>query len=430
VVNGLIQELIEKGIISARTQQWITVDDYRKQNDNVIANHLNRLERAKGGNTVDRGKLLDATLGGEWGWHRYRRVLPDDRLAQSVQQGNYSETNFKQRLHMKSQERGAHHTRYEFDPNNPMDQGWDNDPAWEPRLLWKQERPNVMLIFQAAAGHVKLSDLENVWSRRVLRGEVGPIDSTDPLRDEMQSLSQDERNRAQFLTANLSLDAEHVFDYALEQTLGFVNEAYAPTIDRQAGVDDVALMKSLQKGAPEVIVEQYLSQPQGPVDAAPAAPEAVELQRWNVVPRQIVKLSTNDELERRQELMRTTFPWMAWNNRPFISAEELLQVPATSASLLLRFFTVLTSESNGKNPYNGTIVDDGANNSTAERYARQQGVFSHLLNFFNTAARPAGTFPLPATPGQLEPFSGAPHINRLLEFVQEPSADDGTDTLL
>lgn len=43
-----------------------------------------------------------------------------------------------------------------------------------------------------------------------------------------------------------------------------------------------------------------------------------------------------------------TFPWLTWNNRPFTSNTELLLVPATSAEQLMRQFT---SPANPTNPY-------------------------------------------------------------------------------
>jgi hypothetical protein len=421
VVQGLINELVEKQIIPQRTSQWVTVDEFRDYPESRITTYLNRLEDKKGGNAADRAKLLDATNGGEWAWHRLRRVLPDDRVAQSTQQSNYSETNFKQRLHMKSQERGGHHLRYDFDPS---DEGWEVDPAWEPRLLWKQERPNVMLIFKTATGQRKLSDLKNVWSRRVVRGDIGPIDSpnTNPLRDRMTTLTQDERDRGDWLKANLKLgnDNQHVFDYVLEQTLGFVNEAYAPNLDRSGGDDAVSFMKSLQIGAPEVVTT--------PNRRSPAAPEPEELTRWNVLPRQRVDMSSADELVRRQKLVRSTFPWLAWNNRPFVSSEELLQVPGTSSSLMLRYFSVFNA--NTRNPYNGATRDDdadGTGQTTITRYARQLGVFGHLLNFFNTAEKSAGTY---TNNNAAVPFSGAPHFYRILEYVDVPSRYVGTETRL
>ncbi|HEX2477599.1 MAG TPA: hypothetical protein VHK01_22775, partial [Lacipirellulaceae bacterium] len=395
---------------------------------------LNQLEQKKGGNTGDRDILLDENRsGGEWGWHRIRRVLPDDQVASSRPRSNYNDGLFKQRLHMKSQERGGHHLAYMFpntDPNDPTREGWINDSAWEPRLLWKQERPNVTLIFRTATGSVTLSDLKNVWSRRVLTGIAAPIDynNTTPPRDAVVSFSQDEKDRAEWLKTqrapalNLGNQNQHVMDYVVEQTLGFVNEAYAPNLDRMdAAVNDsVAFMKSIQIGAPEVVLDN------APPAVAPAAPEADELRRWNVLPRQRIAMSTADELRRRERLLRSTYPWLAWNNRPFASSEELLQVPGTSASLMLRYFSVVNA--NTKNPYDGTIRDDGTGTTSTDRYARQQGIFGHLLNFFNTSELSAGTYK-DAT-GAPVPFSGAAHFYRVMEFVDVPSRFVGTETRL
>jgi hypothetical protein len=423
VVQGLIDELTEKGIFRTnRSSEWITPKDFLKRfDDDQIARYLTQLEQRKGGNDTIRRTLLDPARIGVYRFHQLRRVLPDDQAAMSGRNTNYQETNFKQRLHLKSQERGNHHLEYDFGPN---DEGWDVDSAWEPRLLWKQERPNVTLIFRTATGSATLSDLKNVWSRRVLTGVMGPIDyNTTPPRDPVVSLTQDEKDRAAWLKAQrqpaLNFTEQHVMDYVVEQTLGFVNEAYAPNLDRMDGTDTAAFMKSIQIGAPEVVVNNG-------VPAAPAAPEADELRRWNVLPRQKIGMSTGEELNRRQKLLRSTYPWLAWNNRPFASSEELLQVPGTSGSLMLRYFSVVND--NTRNPYDGTIRDDGTGTTSTDRYARQQGVFGHLLNFFNTAELAAGTYKDAA--GAPVPFSGAPHFYRVMEYVDVPSRFVGTETRL
>ena len=84
------------------------------------------------------------------------------------------------------------------------------------------------------------------------------------------------------------------------------------------------------------------------------------------------------------------FPWLTWNNRPFISQMELMMVPRTPASMLLSEFDI-----SGGNPYTSPTAP-----------------FPHLLNFFEsdaTTSPPAGNF------------------YRLLEFVRVPSRFTGTE---
>ena len=52
----------------------------------------------------------------------------------------------------------------------------------------------------------------------------------------------------------------------------------------------------------------------------------------------------------------STYPWLAWGNRPFVSADELLKCPATSSSQMLRKYSTINRNcrsDNAPNPYNG-----------------------------------------------------------------------------
>ena len=140
--------------------------------------------------------------------------------------------------------------------------------------------------------------------------------------------------------------------------------------------------------------------------------------------------------------MKSTYPWLAWNDRPFVSADELMQVPASSSSQLLHDYSVLNLTT--PNPYDGTIKDDGTFKSrvhqrppatfadldgtrnTAYRYNRQRGAFGHLLNFFQSSAFPATATVNNAT----AELTGAPNYSRLLDYVEVPSRYVGTETML
>ncbi|WP_442482440.1 hypothetical protein [Aeoliella sp. SH292] len=135
----------------------------------------------------------------------------------------------------------------------------------------------------------------------------------------------------------------------------------------------------------------------------------------------------------------STAPWMTWNNRPFVSESELLQVPAWSSMELLRKFSGLDSAKAGQtaamNDYNpGPAFRTGNASSpidgertNAERYKRMTAGFGHLINLKQVSRDPA----------YIEPDSngnpacvGAANFHRILDYVHTPSRFVATDTLL
>ncbi len=109
------------------------------------------------------------------------------------------------------------------------------------------------------------------------------------------------------------------------------------------------------------------------------------------------------------------FPWLAWNNRPFVSGNELMLVPRSRSSQLLREFSIING-SNGA--YDATAaVDNDAPQSTHKP-------FGHLLNFFQDAVDGVAPNPLAAK----EPDNRLTHLYRMLEYVQTPSLFAGSRT--
>lgn len=91
-----------------------------------------------------------------------------------------------------------------------------------------------------------------------------------------------------------------------------------------------------------------------------------------------------------------TFPWLTWNNRPFISPMELMLVPRSKASRLAFDYTPLATASpivSGKLPVN---------------YQGEAGTYGHLLNFFDCR------------------IGAGQHLYRLLDYVGIPSPFVGT----
>jgi hypothetical protein len=366
--------------------------------------------------------------GGKWGWSLFQRVLPED----SNDQPQPAEV-FVQQLHFKSLERGAHDFLPEFN-------GWRYDPNWTPRLLWKQEKANFKLSLRhppdpLTGQVVEFSDLFNVPSRRLMVNGPNPD----------EPMPQDVRTRNTQVVSTPGFEAPDLtFNFTLQQTLGFANEVFAPELDRMNGNDENALLSLgqtlVKPGAPEVVVVAINSMKQ------PILPADLEEQKAS--PRRPSVATTTEILEHRQRLMRSTYPWLAWNNRPFVSENELTQVPATASSLMLRSYSVASNAT--PNPYDGngqvsriifaggllpmlvqldprppTATFPDTEEGTSDRFARQQGIFGHLLNFFQSADKRAGTYATAASA-----LSGAPHFYRLLDYVEVPSRYVGTDDLM
>jgi hypothetical protein len=101
------------------------------------------------------------------------------------------------------------------------------------------------------------------------------------------------------------------------------------------------------------------------------------------------------------------FPWIRWANRPFTSALELMEVPASTPARLGLEFHYPRDATNAWGPTNPPYDSPPHENP----HKRE---FTHLLNFFrsSTANHPAGDF------------------YRLFEFVHVPSPFVGTETML
>jgi len=93
------------------------------------------------------------------------------------------------------------------------------------------------------------------------------------------------------------------------------------------------------------------------------------------------------------------FPWLTWNNRPYVSHLELMPVPASSAGRLSLEFT--TAAPAATNPYD---VNAGAIGNARAPYA-------HLLNFFHNSAT----------------ANEAANLCRVLDFLEVPSRFVGAE---
>lgn len=177
--------------------------------------------------------------------------------------------------------------------------------------------------------------------------------------------------------------------------------------------------------------------------------------------------------------LNSTYPWMEWDNRPFVSADELLNVPATSQSQLLRRYSTVDPNVAAKDRYspyglaslglkpNGLPPKVAHSIGNSLRWNAMQAQFGALVNLFASSSVPADVVrdtdflassdadpptpftgytpqgipvrfdptgvPLipddPTKEGNIRPY-GAANLTRLLDYVQVPSRFTGTDTLL
>lgn len=153
--------------------------------------------------------------------------------------------------------------------------------------------------------------------------------------------------------------AVHVFGYVLRHTLGTLNSTYTPAFG--------------SAGAPIPDIRPWSSSP--PSRFYVGAPDTIST-------------------------ARLPFPWLPWNNRPYVSPTELLLVPRSSSSWLLRDFSTCS-------PAPGP----------ASAYDNPLGRFHHLLNFFHQSD------PNLATPN-------AANLYRVFEYLRVLPKFAGTETLL
>lgn len=123
--------------------------------------------------------------------------------------------------------------------------------------------------------------------------------------------------------------------------------------------------------------------------------------------------NANDN-EAKKVKPRKPFPWLSWNNRPYVSGNELLLAPRSRSSKILRDFT--TTEGADQSPYTTELDPTPAVNST------DKFPFGHLENYFY--AGPTGTASSTLTHGVPQ------NLSRVLDYVTAPSLFAGTQSWL
>jgi len=287
------------------------------------------------------------------------------------------------RLHFKSLERGAH----------------DNDPTMAlvslPRTLWLQEPVNRyhptdrsrndmlewMTIPNQGATARRQTELQKRAHDLRIRDVQGlPGEGKGELIKDIEAIAAGlDGDFAQFPDGLKPKPAQ--FDIVMDHSLGFQNESFG------------ALAAQTDLGAANLPLSAW----------GKPMPDRPDFTRMLPVPNTPVL---------------STFPWLAWNNRPFVSAAEILNVPsAPSGQLLRRYSSIIlaipTDDPKMLNPY----LNDGLNGDR-NHALRENLPFGHLLNFFAAVTQ--------------RQFAGspvlAPHFYRIVEYVQVPSRFVGTET--
>ena len=126
------------------------------------------------------------------------------------------------------------------------------------------------------------------------------------------------KRRREFKSVQNSSAGNNYINMVLEHTLGFGNESFGLIYDAQG-----AKQPNTPAGSPTTSTP-----PTASAIGAPAPSRFVFSHNVNTDGT----LKTNPA----PVAVNSTNPWLEWGNRPFVSAEELLKVPAGSQATMLR----------------------------------------------------------------------------------------------
>jgi hypothetical protein len=358
--------------------------------------------------------------------HGARRILP----SQGFTPGTQPPQEFKQRLHLKSLERG-YHTKQ--DPNGRLVERVT-------RTLWDQEPANRKEVVKGfAAPGPPATKGENPYG--------GDLVDVPGKRDRLQQLTA--ANIPQPIINEMMPTDEHVFDFVLEHTLGYQNRPNIMWRRPPNGIYERGVVDAQNRFYAGIEFQNHFYTADEDAGTVPVSAYGAPHQRNVFQESDNGNPAVDAQGNPRTDGEDATYPWLAWTNRPFVSAQELLNVPATSSSQMLRQYKTIGTGL-PRNPYDGTGLDNPANAPAANnlkdnnqqtplaRLAEMRTPYGYLLNMLATAALPAdvlrnGDVPVltAASPkGQhVQPY-GAPNYFRILDYVQVPSRFVGTDTLL
>jgi hypothetical protein len=261
------------------------------------------------------------------------------------------------------------------------------------RSLWAQE-PVIGTVRgdfdDATKTNLSYREIRGGWrattGERIPQQPGDPEDPDDPARSGVPQNIQDQQQiRSNF------------WDMTIEHTLGFGNESMGELYTR----NDVT-----SRGLPQ---------------SAIGAPKPYPVK--DAAGNPIKDANGNDVLD------QATYPWLAWGNRPFASAAEILQVPSASSAKMLARFSMINPDlpiDEQPNPYDWGIGNPNAGLPTEFRQGMMGAPYGHLLNMFASASFPAA---FPVGRGGPSP-NGAPNFYRILDYIHVPSRFIGTETVL
>lgn len=343
-----------------------------------------------------------------------------------------------------------------------------------PRLLWRQTQG---------------STTSEYLRKDLSRDRVYTVDANDAATPSNLNATSpyDFSYDAQQLTGLDGSAQPHVVDFPWRMTLGFASRLWGEFYTGSG-------LRWRNEGAFDTPAEFYDLDGDGAADL-PGAPEVnsdgaglFADSQPNGRPDAAEGVASVEQFEQNALLDESTTPELRWPNRPFLSAGELLQVPAWGGSRMLTHFSVFNWQHTQRpgwrhytqvNPYNGedggagfdhdgldysftnlagpaTFNHDFADDDTGPtgvdqdgfreqaatnelRFRETLGHFGHLPNFFQTARFPAHSErvvrarPAPGGGTVTEDYEvprGAAHFYRLLDYVTVPSRFTATETRL
>lgn len=282
------------------------------------------------------------------------------------------------------------------------------------RVLWAQEP--AMVKFKPATGYTDMFDLMTI---RQMTMRAVEVDSGVTLPSGVGPVTK----------------INHA-DMVMEHTLGFGNKSFGLLYDAQGS-----------QGAKS----------QAPTSAAIGAPAPGDY-TWHL---DSSKDPANAPIKRIP--VDSTNPWFAWNNRPYVSAEELMNVPAASQATMLRMYSTLDPASAiGNQPQAYGLARQNPDSPPTmgsklypakpeSRWRAGAATFGQLATMFSQSSTgvlgtatteaadvvrdPTTGVPMLFPNNPIDPNAsirayGAPNFYRILDYVQVPSRFVGTDTML
>ena len=253
----------------------------------------------------------------------------------------------------RSQERGFWSRVNLVGSNPPAGTAFSTLPQ---RVLWAQEPANVFL------------------KRRMLpAGQLGEL--LDLIDDRQMTMRYADEVPIEIKTNQNPKGEDNFSNMVLKHSLGFGNESFGLLYDKQSAVP----------GSP-VGTYPNSTPPTASAVGVPAPGRFIFMHNVNSDGTIATDPAPVD--------VNSTNPWLAWGNRPYVSEQELLNVPMGSQATMLRSYSTVDPNkppASRTNPYGlGSLGAGGTPAANAVRWAVLQSPFGSLGNVFAASVGPAG----------------------------------------